>query len=305
MKIKRIFPFLLTIALTLSTPLSTFAEDMAGEGIQTKETVEFAETVEDSNISGNETAITDGGSVSDNIIEAIREYTPEEIAEYDRQHEERLRELVLEQASAEEEVTDQAVNKASEPITQLIPLNINDAQAKDGLEPFTTYSAPWFGTSFDTDLSKDRALAYTLTFGDKVSFSKTPSDFDRDEVINWGKDPGLGVDILHKHGFDGTGAVIAYVDQPIADHEAYKNVDLHYTNNASLPNSIHGPAVLSLLAGKETGTAPGAEVYYYAHEAWDADQKTHAECLYQIIEQNKNLPDNKKIRMVGFSDNID
>lgn len=68
---------------------------------------------------------------------------------------------------------------------------------------------------------------------------------------------------------------------------------------------MHGSAVLSLLAGKETGTAPEAEIYYYAHAAWKADQTTHAECLYRIIEKNETLPDDKKIRMVGFSDNID
>ena len=56
---------------------------------------------------------------------------------------------------------------------------------------------------------------------------------------------------------------------------------------------------------REAAEAPEAEVYYYAHAPWKADQTTHAACLYQIIEQNESLPEDRRIRMVGFSDNID
>lgn len=67
---------------------------------------------------------------------------------------------------------------------------------------------------------------------------------------------------------------------------------------------MHGPAVLSILAGKDIGVAPDADVYYYAHASWERDQSTHVQCLNQIMEQNKKLPKDKKITMVGFSDNI-
>ncbi len=155
------------------------------------------------------------------------------------------------------------------------------------------------------DVSGATALAYSLTFSDKTEFGKIPNGYNPEEVMEWGKDPGLNVDILHKYGFTGKGATIAYVDQPIDAHEQYENLNLHYVNNTSTVDSMHGPAVLSLLAGKEIGTAPEAEVYYYGHAAWYADQTTHAECLYQIIEQNKTLGEDEKITMVGFSDNID
>ena len=192
---------------------------------------------------------------------------------------------------------------AKDVITPLKPLNINDATAEGGLEPFSEHW--YFDNNITQDLSDNKKLAYSLTFSDKTTFSKLPADFDSNEVMEWGKDPGLGVKILHQHGFDGTGAVIAYIDQPIRDHEEYSNDKLHYQNNSDMDDSMHGPAVLSFLAGKTTGTAPGAEVYFYGHSAWKADQTTHAECLYQVIEQNKKLPDDQKIRMVGFSDNID
>lgn len=159
----------------------------------------------------------------------------------------------------------------------------------------------------DADLSASLPLCYTLTFSDKTKFSgKMPASFDPEALLEWGKAPGLGVDILHEMGYTGKGAVIAYIDQPIHGHPEYSNtVNLHYANNSGAYGSMHGPSVLSLLAGKDIGVAPDAEVYFYAHAAWEEDQTTHAQCLYQIIEQNMSLPDENKITMVGFSDNID
>lgn len=126
-----------------------------------------------------------------------------------------------------------------------------------------------------------------------------------EELTEWGKYTGLHTDILHKYGFTGKNVTIAYVDQPFDSHEEYDAVNVHYVNNTAYKDSLHGPGVLSLLAGKTIGIVPDAEIYYYAQASWERDQKTHVECLYQLIEQNKKLPANKKITMVGFSDNID
>lgn len=158
------------------------------------------------------------------------------------------------------------------------------------------------------DLSNHPGLAYSMTISDYTRFpakNKLPAGYDPDALLEWGKDPGLSVDILHKYGFTGKGSVIAYVDQPIATHEQYNRNNVYNTNNSNNNNSMHGPAVLSLLTGKDIGTAPEATVYFYGHSAWLMDQTTHAECLYQIIEQNKRLPEGEKITMVGFSDGID
>ena len=128
-----------------------------------------------------------------------------------------------------------------------------------------------------------------------------------DELTLWGVNPGLGVDILHEHGFTGEGINIAYIDQALFEplHEEFNEDKIIYTNLSSSSSSMHGPSVLSLLAGKNIGVVPDATVYYYGHSANYLDQKTHAEALYQLIEDNKKLPDDKKITMVGFSDNID
>lgn len=176
-------------------------------------------------------------------------------------------------------------------------------KAQDGIQPYKEYYSQTMPEK--ADISDNPALAYSLTFSDKTEFSDNmPASYDSDALLEWGKDPGLNVDVLHELGYTGKGAVIAYVDQPIHDHAAYANVNLHNTNNSNAATSMHGPAVLSLLAGKDIGTAPEAEVWFYGAASWEGDHTTSAECLYQIIEKNKTLPDDEKITMIGFSDNI-
>ncbi len=180
-----------------------------------------------------------------------------------------------------------------------------EPEAIGSIEPYKEYYVD-SRRIISEDLSQSLGLAYSLTFSDKTEFSELPIGFDPNELLEWGKDPGLNVDILHKYGFTGKGAVIAYIDQAISDHQEFSNVNLHYTNNSNESTaSLHGPMVLSLLAGKETGTAPEAEIYYYSIRTGADSQLSEAECLLQIIEQNKKLPDGEKITMVGFSDNID
>ena len=176
-------------------------------------------------------------------------------------------------------------------------------QSVGGIKPYDDY---WYNSKINVDLSDKLGLAYSLSVSNITEFLKpVPDGYDKTKLIEWGKYPGLNVDILHKHGFTGKGAVIAYIDHPFIKHEQYSDSRIHYKNNTNSDNSMHGPAVLSLLVGKDIGTAPEAEIYFYADGAWDGDQTHQAECLYQIIEQNKSLPEGKKIRMVGFSDNID
>lgn len=214
-------------------------------------------------------------------------------------------EVLTQEVNAEEPSVDE---QEEEPAPVILPLNFSRAYpamtAVGSVEPYGDY---WYGRNnkVSEDLSDFPALAYSLNISNNTRFSGMPKGYDRDALIEWGKYPGLNVDILHEYGFTGKGATIAYIDQPIGPHEQYEGANLHYKNNSSSDNSMHGPMVLSLLAGKDTGTAPEAEVYFYGHSSWKLDQTTHAECLYQIIEQNESLPEGEKITMVGFSDNID
>ncbi len=197
---------------------------------------------------------------------------------------------------------------ANVPITEMkVRRTLKSLSAKNGIEPYSEYWTESTQT-INGDISDDLGLASSLTISDKTKFARDsyiPAGYDMDKLIEWGKDPGLHVDVLKEAGYTGEGAVIAYIDQPIGEHEQYNHEKLHYSNELQNNSSMHGPAVLSLLAGKDIGTAPDAEVYFYTNPSWLADQTTHAERLYKVIEQNKSLPDDKKIRMVGFSDNID
>lgn len=160
----------------------------------------------------------------------------------------------------------------------------------------------------NADLSKSLGLAYSLSFTDKTclpSANRLPAGFDAQELLEWGKYPGLNVDVLHEHGFTGKGAVVAYVDMPFAQHEQFAEANVHYVDNSGTGPETHGTTVLSMLVGKDIGTAPETEVYYYASRFDEnSDQICLAECLYQLLEQNSRLPEDGKIRMVGFSNNI-
>ncbi|QUH30003.1 S8/S53 family peptidase [Vallitalea guaymasensis] len=178
-----------------------------------------------------------------------------------------------------------------------------------------------FDTLFEADLSKldftnKKELLNNTNFTDSVIWptkDKLPKGFNPKELIEYGKDPGLGVRDLHEIGLTGKGVSIAYIDQPLSlGHEAYDNVDLHYTiikderdENFLYKTSMHGPAVLSLLSGKEIGVAPDASVYFYATPSWLGDQGIDAKAFYQIVEDNKKLDEDDKIKIIGLSDNID
>ena len=172
-------------------------------------------------------------------------------------------------------------------------------------EPWGRY---WYDPDhIDADLSHAPGLAYSLVVGDNTAFNGSlPEDYDQQELIEWGKDPGLNVDILHAHGFTGTGAVVAYIDQGVLPHREYERENIHITNTGKYPLSMHGPAVLSLLAGETIGVAPDAEIYFLGCDSGDGYSQLHeADCLYRVIDLNETLPEGQKIRMVGFSDNID
>jgi serine protease AprX len=64
---------------------------------------------------------------------------------------------------------------------------------------------------------------------------------------------------------------------------------------------MHGPAVTSLLAGKNIGTAPDVRIYYAAVPSWFLDAQYYADALDWIIAENKKLPVGEKIRVVSVS----
>ena len=163
------------------------------------------------------------------------------------------------------------------------------------------------------DLKGSKELLSTISFSSRTKWptsDKLPSGFDPKQILEYGKDPGLGISELHKLGYTGKGVSIAYIDQPLLlNHIAYRDTNVRYyiirPDEKYMTTSMHGPGVLSLLAGKETGIAPDSKVYFFGHPAWLTDQTTHAEALRKLMEVNQTLSAENKIRIVGFSDAMD
>jgi subtilisin family serine protease len=139
-----------------------------------------------------------------------------------------------------------------------------------------------------------------------------PSDFDWQKIMESGKDPGLGIRALHDQGITGKGINIAIIDQPlIIDHVEYPQRIRLYEEIEIVPGTpsqMHGPAVTSIAVGKTAGVAPDANVYYIATWMFDPNAQTrsltytyYVQAIHRIIEINKDLPADQKIRALSMS----
>lgn len=144
----------------------------------------------------------------------------------------------------------------------------------------------------------------TYTFNESLSFEGC-EDYKK-QVMEAGKDPGLGVRSLHEQGITGKGVNVAIIDQHLLlNHPEIKGkIIKYYDSGCNMPKhqgSMHAPAVTSLLVGNSIGVAPGAKLYFAAAPGCQKDSKYFAECLDWIIEENKKLPKSEKIRAVSVS----
>jgi Subtilisin-like serine proteases len=145
---------------------------------------------------------------------------------------------------------------------------------------------------------------YTYTFN-KGTILKGSQKL-QDQIMENGKNPGLGIRELHKEGITGKGVNVAIIDQNLLLHHPEfdgKIVQYYDTGCEQDVNSgsMHAPAVTSILAGNTTGVAPDVKVYFAAVPSWKLDSEYYAKGLYWIIDQNKNLPENEKIKVVSVS----
>lgn len=146
------------------------------------------------------------------------------------------------------------------------------------------------------------------------SANKIPSEFDWKKMMEIGKDPGLGIRALHDQDITGRGVGIAIIDQTLlVDHVEYKDRIRVYEEAEDVTGGweevqMHGPAVASIAVGKTVGVAPEADLYYIATgdcggstniENWDFSCR--AKAIQRIVEINKNLPANRKIRVLSMS----
>jgi subtilisin family serine protease len=140
-----------------------------------------------------------------------------------------------------------------------------------------------------------------------------PKNFDWQLIMELGKNPGLGIRYLHDKGFTGQGIGIAIIDQTLlVDHQEYVDQLRLYEEaediqGGLLQTQMHGPAVASIAVGKTVGVAPDADLYYLAtmmcHEGSyeSIDFSCLAQSVYRVLEINKELPEDRKIRVISMS----
>lgn len=169
-----------------------------------------------------------------------------------------------------------------------------------------------------SDLSKLKLVdrEKDLMYADFDSKTKWPSDLPKDfnikTIMENGKNPGLNLKKLHEKGITGKNVGIAIIDQTLlTTHDEYKDrlkfyEELHNCDEGSA--SMHGPAVSSIAVGKSVGVAPGADLYYIANTfgTFDNDKFNYdfgylAQAIDRILEVNKTLPKEEKIRVISIS----
>lgn len=150
------------------------------------------------------------------------------------------------------------------------------------------------------------------TFSTTTKWPQTlPQEFNPEEIMEKGKNPGLHVRNLHEQGITGAGIGIAIIDQNLlVGHEEYKEQLKFYEeiHPSDAVASMHGPAVASIAVGKTVGVAPEADLYYIAefhgeiiNGSYEADFTWLAMSIDRILEVNKTLPNERKIRVISIS----
>ena len=156
------------------------------------------------------------------------------------------------------------------------------------------------------DLSGRAGLTASLNFNEKSVWpqaDRMPPGLTPKELMAAAKNPGLGVRDLHGKEITGKGVRVAIIDQPLfPGHPEYAGKIAEYHDvGCGTETSMHGPAVASLLAGVNCGTAPDVTIYYVAAPSWTRDAAHQAMALDWIIDRNDSLPRSEKIRVVSVS----
>jgi len=161
------------------------------------------------------------------------------------------------------------------------------------------------------DLSGKLTDLLKANFDDATTWpAKLPAGFDPARFMETGRNPGLGVRELHKRGITGKGVGLAIIDMGfLVDHVEYKDrvrlfEEIHSGDETA---QMHGVATASIALGKSVGVAPEADLYYIASfPAGGGDSKGRdfsfwAQAIDRILEINRTLPADRKIRVISMS----
>jgi len=160
------------------------------------------------------------------------------------------------------------------------------------------------------DLKEEINLLNKMEFD---SYTEWPSDeklplgFNPTKMLEMGKNPGLGIREIHEEGVTGKSVGVAIIDQPLLlGHQEYTSQIVRYdaTGLSEYPPQMHGSPIASILVGQTIGVAPEATLSYFAVPMWKKDNSHYIQALQKIIELNKTLPNEEKVRVVSISDGI-
>lgn len=136
---------------------------------------------------------------------------------------------------------------------------------------------------------------------------KLPHDFNPIQELESAKTPTDTIK-LHTAGKTGKDISIAIIDQRLnREHPEYANNIKHYSVFGPWDKNgidYHGSLVSGCAVGHTTGTAPDANLYYFAAPMivdGELDRKYINEAIRQLLEINKTLPEDKKIRFLSCS----
>lgn len=162
------------------------------------------------------------------------------------------------------------------------------------------------------DLSGNTQLPYA-SFNSRTKFpAKLPEGYEPAKIMELGKNPGLGVRLLHKQGVTGKNIGVGIIDQALLPgHAEYGDrlrlyEEIHCLDESA---SMHGPAVASIAVGGTVGVAPGADLYFIGQTNGDRGEDGKfefnlgyiARSIDRLVEVNRQLPKDRKIRVISIS----
>lgn len=156
------------------------------------------------------------------------------------------------------------------------------------------------------DLSgQGAALSRGAVFDTKARWpAALPTEFRPGELLEQGKDPGLGIRALQAQGLTGRGVHVAILDDaPLwRGHPEYEGMTINYAEVGAVPQA-GGLTVLSVMSGASVGVAPGAKVSYYttqfgADNGQLNDFTYMAAAINRILDDNRQLPDADRVRVI-------
>ncbi len=190
--------------------------------------------------------------------------------------------------------------------------DLSNLDLSDHPELFTGALPKTFMTAADASKS-----GIILDWTDDVTWpsaDKLPRGINPSQILESAKHP-TEMTGLHARGKTGRGISIAIIDQGLntthpeyADNIAhYEVIDTPFLSQHRI--EYHGSLVAGCAVGHETGTAPNAKLYYFAAPGRDKtddgkyipSRKYYIAAIRKILDINKRLPENQKIRFLSCS----